>query len=1567
MNSTDLFKKDFKEASTIIRNMSEEEVSALQEAVSHMTPSFQSRYARLLVFRKDSLRLLSLLNDGEPELCHNCVKYLKIRAIRKDLMSKLTDEAAFIELFNKSCDLGKSILLECLVWNKDRPTDCLADRLSKNPNLVLNAAQSALLKNARSIEACVEDNAVGRKKYYRLRTRDIEKSALRKLHALYCGYKKEDRSKTENKCDELLCHVHNLTTTITVGEERLTALDIILNLFCVINDDVTRAKFFLNNLPKSTPATLNALSPHMSDTQRAVRLRFCSLTDAFKAVMCLAPIYTMKRIGFAEGYKQQGSYYNDFSCMSLLALIQSATLLEEKEVLDFCLRELARPCHLCCNHNLVTDGELDTIEKVLTPEQFAAFLSALAENTVTVLRRANKSDSVRYSAIPSVVTYLSHHLPGDDERLTTALDLFFGFEKQYLSSCAADAINFYGLQTQEVPRDFSYQMGTREMMAGCKTVRKFEAVLCLKGNTFLNTRDADDRMRALKALVAIAGRSHDVRALSRCLTVYTRTEMKFSDINMDLTPFRTCFAPDALGLSPLSLHMSGSAEEAAAARDALVKSLCEWGQSKKGDVMVEPLMFVLHSLYLYATLYPEHEAIYCDMMKPLVELITNSNMTWSASRARVDFDGFSYRTSKAVDDQMTALRARCLKDCAEVQHYVQFERFCSKQLRYVNSRLPIACPGVVLGTVNFPNPDFAMPVLAKAPLVMIMKLVNEETASSALLCTVLVQLLLHTCSTGVYTVTEEEMCAEKIDGKTVKRSTRTTTPSPDMAVVKALMDDNSFAIKGQFEGVSPFNSLQLISPDVRGFMADLHLSAFKNISYTIVEPPAEKKKKDLFARLLGDKNAMLAYLKSHGSNSIDAEMGAALDDKMKDYVQKLMTVVHVDMSVNGLHCLLDSATSLSLAFSIGSCKKVQLEKVLPLISNETLLKLQKLAALYVYMLLQSAVLAVSLNKSDTPILSPSIISTLSTLQFLFFQMLQTLMLINSTCAYRGIPKDETGLKKEVYLFSVKALAPFVVRWLNAVKDKATQSVEEMKQEDAFKLEEVKEPAAVTLDFSDNEVVGRFVEIIFYSRFVKEYFGKSLGGAVRLISRMDIKTALLICRRFLLISSFVPLGESIINSLLRCASGSSAIIDSIVSMLAESSTSITVALIGLLFRLAANPLMKSRYEQMLQLITTFTNYVISHDFKSEDVYVILLRWAITKVLHPSDVPFDFLKQTLARLTAMKVEDDAGKTVFSIVLLCALYDVQCHGSLRRDISTTSGASSRFHEELNELCKTADKENVDRLRALALELVPQFTVTDESLLTLQCAVLCATRHTEGCAALTATCEKIVREMWRMYENRGNLVSVAALFLFQQKGVAAVKEFEAGMAVYTKLQMLKLQQREISTLPAFRELGISEEDAEMIDHNALDTDLVDSLVSCTYINDKSLFEFCASLDAPDDLLLPLKAFAQAVLKALETTEDFSNLDGVKVNMRTLVAELSKMEPWMVRQLSDHTRDLFLFSEDCLRNLCELAREQRTDTLCWVILFCERNDDEIVEEEANKCRQFIRENKKRELYSYVY
>ena len=1563
MNYTDLFQKNLKEASAIICKMSEEEVNALQEAVFHMDHSFQSQYARLLVFRKDSLRLLSLLNDGESELCYNCVKYLKIRAIRKDLMSKLTDESAFIELFNRSCELGKDILLECLVWNKDRPANCLADRLYKNPNFVLNSKQSALLKNAQSIDACLEENSFGRKKYYKLRTRDIEKAALHKLHMLYCTFTKEKEDETRKKCDDLMCYVHHLTTTITVGDERLMAMDIILNLICALNSTMVNAQSFLDAF-SSSMVTMDALHPSTSETYRPARKSFTSLSNAFKTIVRMAPIYVMKRINFMAGYKLITSFYNDFSTQELLSLIQSASLLGEKDILDFLMSELGRPCHLNCEHDLVSDGDLDLIENVLTKEQFAVFLNKLAENTITELRRFSKSSSIVYTPLTSVVPYLSHHLPGDDERLLTILDLFFDFESQYLTRSSKEMIHFYGLQIKEVPCNFSYQMGTRDMMAGCKTARKFESVLCLKGNTFLNTRDPSDRMTALKEVVSIAGRSHDVRSLSRCLMMYTRTELKFADVTMDLTPFRTCFSPDSLGLSPMSLHMSGSAEEAAAARNAIVNALCEWGQGKKGNEMVQPLMFVIHCLYLYATMYPEHEAVYCAMMKPLVELLTNSNMDWSSRTISLSFSALKYRTEGAVAVHTADLRARCLQDSEQVQNYVKFERFCSKQLPYVNSHKPIAGSCVVLPTVSFPNPNYAMPALAKGPLVMIIKLTNEETLVTSLLCSILSALLNSTCSTAVYKENQVELCTEKIDGKPVKRHTQTTTPSPDMKVIKELMDDNSFSIKAQFEGVSPFNSLQFISSSIRDFVSNLHFTVFKNITYSIVEPSPEKKEMDMFERLLNDKNAMMAYLKSHGSKSIDSEMSAALDQKMKEYTQKMMSVVHVDMSLSGLRSLL-SNTAVSLNFSIDSCKNISLEKLLPLISNETLLKLQKLASLYVYIFFQIAVLAVSLNKSDRPILDGFITRNLSTLQFKFFEMLQALMLINNACTYRSIPKDsETGMKKEVYMLSVKALAPFVVTWLNAVKDKATQTIKELKNEDAFKMEEATE-TVVTLDFSDNDVVGRFVEIIFYSRFVKDYFGKSLGGAVRLISRMNINTALIICRRFLLISSFVPLAESIITNLLRRALSDSAITDSIMTMMTDSSTSITVALIGLLFRLAANPLLKSKHAKMLELITTFTNYIIKNNFKSEDVYVILLRWAINKILYPSDVPFDFLQQLLSRLTVMKIQDDAGKTVFSVFLLCALYDTECPRLLHKHISTISGASSRFSSEMGEMFERAEKENVDRLKALMFQLIPQFTITDEAMLSRQIAVLCVVKHTEGCDALTATCEKVVREMWRPYQNRGLFVNVAALFLFLKKGVEGVKQYEAGLSLFTKLQQMKNVDEIVSKLPEFSALGISQEDADIIDHNSLDTGMRSSLISCQYVGQKQIFEFLASLDAPDDFLLPFKVYAQAVLKALKSPEEFAYLEDAKLDMRTLVAALDKVEMWMVEQLSQQKHILCSFSDDCVRELSTLAKEQITNTICWLVILTERNNN-ILQKDAVTCTLFIENNQQRELYFII-
>ena len=65
-------------------------------------------------------------------------------------------------------------------------------------------------------------------------------------------------------------------------------------------------------------------------------------------------------------------------------------------------------------------------------------------------------------------------------------------------------------------------------------------------------------MTVLKAIIRLAIRSHDVRALHRCFTIYARTDMKFNDISMDIDELWDAFSPDSLGLSPLSISMSGS-------------------------------------------------------------------------------------------------------------------------------------------------------------------------------------------------------------------------------------------------------------------------------------------------------------------------------------------------------------------------------------------------------------------------------------------------------------------------------------------------------------------------------------------------------------------------------------------------------------------------------------------------------------------------------------------------------------------------------------------------------------------------------------------------------------------------------------------------------------------------------------------------------------------------------------------------------------------------------------------------------------------------------------------------
>ena len=114
MNFEELLSKDLSEASVIIRQLSNEEIDQFQAAVLEMNSVFRCHFARLLVFRNDSSRLLSLLDLGDLELCRCCMRYLKIRSVRMDLISKFTSEEEFCRLYDSCCDF-----LHCWIWFVD--------------------------------------------------------------------------------------------------------------------------------------------------------------------------------------------------------------------------------------------------------------------------------------------------------------------------------------------------------------------------------------------------------------------------------------------------------------------------------------------------------------------------------------------------------------------------------------------------------------------------------------------------------------------------------------------------------------------------------------------------------------------------------------------------------------------------------------------------------------------------------------------------------------------------------------------------------------------------------------------------------------------------------------------------------------------------------------------------------------------------------------------------------------------------------------------------------------------------------------------------------------------------------------------------------------------------------------------------------------------------------------------------------------------------------------------------------------------------------------------------------
>ena len=102
MDYSDLLHCNLKDASARIKEYSETDMAALEEYVKTKDPQTIVRYARLLVYRKDSLRLLNFICNQSVMVCETCCRFLKVGSVRRDLLKQLSTEEKFLSAFNNS-------------------------------------------------------------------------------------------------------------------------------------------------------------------------------------------------------------------------------------------------------------------------------------------------------------------------------------------------------------------------------------------------------------------------------------------------------------------------------------------------------------------------------------------------------------------------------------------------------------------------------------------------------------------------------------------------------------------------------------------------------------------------------------------------------------------------------------------------------------------------------------------------------------------------------------------------------------------------------------------------------------------------------------------------------------------------------------------------------------------------------------------------------------------------------------------------------------------------------------------------------------------------------------------------------------------------------------------------------------------------------------------------------------------------------------------------------------------------------------------------------------------------
>ena len=1547
MNFEELLSKDLSEASVIIRQLSNEEIDQFQAAVLEMNSVFRCHFARLLVFRNDSSRLLSLLDLGDLELCRCCMRYLKIRSVRMDLISKFTSEEEFCRLYNTCCDFGRNAMLETLVWNKKREGECLADKLFLSGKLQMNAYQQNLLLSACSISLFMKHIKENQhlKKYFKLHAKYFEQLALEQLYTLSketIPSNQEDAFIT--KCNTYIPFLRNIWTSVTIQNQCIYVYDLLLDLWVKCHQRNECLSQYISVLSNCSVQTLSIDEKKMRHPAKLIR-HYNDLLAAFRDIISCIPVYCYTKLEILKKLGEFTAYRFGFE--SLLFLYQNAQLCGQETIMLEILPYFTAPQNLPSSSSLSSFSDYENAKKILTPEHYQMMIKNLQVAVLTKLQSTSPSSSIYWSWVPNAVGYLSSVVPIEDATQKQILSLFYAFEKQYLDT--SNIYDFYGLQNEEVPLDFTYQFASKKMNE-YKTCRKWESILCLKGNTLLNAKEASQRMTVLKAIIRLAIRSHDVRSLHRCFTIYARTDMKFNDISMDIDELWDAFSPDSLGLSPLSISMSGSEEEATIARQGFFDMLLEWTNSKKGTVMMHPLAVAVNSMYYFATIYPAYEDVYTDLLKPFCEFLVKEDLQYTYYQldfmSMIDNRSSFFTTPYCIEKRFSTLSA--LK---EVCDYKVIEECCMKKQAIPSiSHIKRMGMPIIFFTCDCPHEGITMTPLVKKPLYMVLSLLSNETTNHEYVGYLFDHFVTSCIITHEDVKTEKEVILRlEDDKKEISRLTMTSTTSGDREVISELLIDDSLQWIKQVKGLSVLDSLnKLTSINSSKFFTPV--SVKRTVVQLIDIPEKRMKHKPTLEEKLSNKSYLRRYLIHENPTIISSIIGKNLDTFMQQY-NNLLSMTNLEVTLDSLSRLLSLSVPILPLFNIlnqHACY-ADIPILCKTLSNENLKKLQLIATLSTYLTFQAAVTAVSLNRSDKPIMLNAIISQLPNLHNSLVTSCRLLILINNECTYRNI-----SIKS---IFTVSTICPFLQKWLESIKEERAQSFYQMKNEEMVVFENAPR-LQVELDFSNNAVICRLIEILVYSRTIKEYFGKSVDGLAQLAMMTSTKTALILCRRFVLVSSFVHLTESIIQHLLLTASSKTTVIADIMNMIADSSSCITVALIGMLFRLASKPIMQAQKEAMKEVIAKVTTYIITNDFKSEDVYVCILKWIIKQILTVDDADITFMKELLVKIAHLKIAEDAGKTVFGIIGSIALYkseDDNCDA-----IHTTKTASTAL-KDINQLMKGASTEKVNFIKQTFLEIIPLFdTKEDETYFIHQSSILIDSKYCHCDTELLNYCRSILQEIYKPYDDTCSLFANAVKLLYINECPDALELTNQALIMHNGIFMMKRENKKISTLPDYASLNIPSSMNALVDETSYDFYILSNLIRKDILS----LTILSQLQSPLYSDLAIKTYAQCYLNSLEKKDDVTS-----VKLDALAEAITKsFEPWMYVELKYGSYNMICFDKEDIKKLESMFKATPSVGFAFLIIrTCEDNDyDDEYQAIGGRIKNWIEKEHCTELFTYL-